>query len=89
MLTDDEERELRAQAEYGRKVQAVREVLADFLLEQRAQVINKLESEAFDKPEDLLAPVIYLRTLRVFELDLEKNITLGEIAERRLNEDGE
>lgn len=89
MLTDSEERELREQAEYGRKAQAAQEVLKNFLLEQRAQTINRLETEAFDKAEDLINPIIYLRLLRAFELDIEKNISLGEIAQRRLNEDGE
>lgn len=88
-MTDDEARDLRQQVEYGRKCKAAGEVLADFLLEQRAQVINKLESESFEKAEDFLPHVIYLRTLRVFELETEKYISLGEIVERRLNEDGD
>lgn len=89
MLTDKETQELREISEYGRKAKTAQEVLKDFLMEQRAQVINKLETEAFDKAEDLVNPVIYLRMLRVFELETEKFISLGEIAQRRLNEDGE
>ena len=86
-MTDQEQRDLRGQSEYGRKAQAAQEIIKDFLLEQRAQTINRLETEAFDKAEDLVNPIIYLRTLRLFELNLEKYISLGEIAERRLNED--
>ncbi|MBQ9596502.1 MAG: hypothetical protein IJR35_11670 [Synergistaceae bacterium] len=89
MLTDNEQQELREQSEYGHKAQAVHEFLADFLLNQRAQVINRLETDSFDKAEDLVNPIIYLRTLRLFELEVEKFISLGEIAERKLNEDGE
>lgn len=86
-MTDQEQQELREQSEYGRKAQAAQEVFKNFLLEQRAQTINRLETEAFDKAEDLINPVIYLRTLRLFELTIEKYISLGEIAERKLNED--
>ena len=89
MLTDNEAQELRENVEYGRKAQAVREVLKDFLTEQRAATIMGLEQKEFDKPEDLVPSVLYLRLLRVFELDIEKYISLGEIAERRLNSDGE
>ena len=89
MLTDNEQQELREQAEYGRKAKAVHEFLADFLTIQRAQVINRLESDSFDKAEDLVNPVIYLRLLRKFELEVEKYISLGEIAEKELNEDGD
>ena len=87
MLTDKEQQELREQSEYGRKAQTAQEVFKDFLLEQRAQIINNLETKAFDNSEDFLPQIIYLRTLRLFELNLEKYISLGEIAERRLNED--
>ena len=86
-MTDQEQQELREQSEYGRKAQAAQEVFKNFLLEQRAQTISRLETEAFDKAEDLINPVIYLRTLRLFELTIEKYISLGEIAERKLNED--
>ena len=87
MLTDKEQQDLREQSEYGRKAHTAQEVFKDFLLEQRAQIINRLETEAFDKAEDLMPHVIYLRSLKLFELNLEKYISLGEIAERRLNED--
>ena len=89
MLTDRGEQELRRLSEYGRKAQSAQEVLKDFLTEQRAQVINRLETDIFDKSEDLVSPVIYLRLLRSFELEVEKYISLGEAAERRLNEDVE
>ena len=89
MLTDNEEREFRKQAEYGRKVQAVQEVMKDFLTEQRAHVIGRLETEDFDSAEALISPVLYLRLLRTFELEVEQYISLGKIAQRRLNEDGE
>lgn len=88
MLMDRDEQELRAVSERGRKAQAAQEVLKDFLIEQRAQVINKLETGTYEKADELLSPVIYLRLLRAFELEAEKYISLGEIAERRLNEDG-
>ncbi len=89
MLMDNQEQELRRVAEYGRKAQAAQEVLKDFLIDHRAQVIGRLENDTYEKAEELLTPVIYLRMLRVFELEVEKYISLGEIAERRLNENVE
>ncbi len=89
MLMDRDEQELRRVAEYGRKAQAAQEVLKDFLIDQRAQVIDRLETGTYEKAEELLTPVIYLRLLRAFELEAEKHISLGEIADRRLNEDVE
>jgi len=86
---DRDEQELRRVAEYGRKAQAAQEVLKDFLIDQRAQVIDRLETGTYEKAEELLTPVIYLRLLRAFELEAEKHISLGEIADRRLNEDVE
>ena len=89
MLTDKEQQEYREISEQGRKAQAVQEVVKDFLTEQRAHVIGRLETEDFDNAEALISPVLYLRLLRTFELEIEKFISLGEIAQRRLNEDGE
>ena len=89
MLTDSEERELREAVEQGRRAQIVREFMKEFLLEARTQTISRLEQDSFNDSDELLAPIVYLRTLRLFELDVEKYISLGEIAEGRLNEDGE
>ena len=89
MLTDSEERELQEAVEQGRRAQIVREFMKEFLLEARTQTISRLEQDSFNDSDELLAPIVYLRTLRLFELDVEKYISLGEIAEGRLNEDGE
>lgn len=86
MLTDNEEQELREQSEDGRKAQVVQDFVSEFLATQRAITINKLETKEFNEAQDLVVPVLYLRTLRLFELELEKFISLGEIAEKRLNE---
>lgn len=86
-MTDQEQQELREQSEYGRKAQGVQEFVSDFLVSQRAMMINNLETKEFNEAQDLVIPVLYLRTLRLFELEMEKFISLGDIAEKRLNED--
>ncbi len=85
-MTDQKERELREQSEDGRKAQLVQDFLLEFLATQRAMAINNLETKEFNEAQDLVIPVLYLRTLRLFELELEKFISLGEIAEKELNE---
>lgn len=88
-MTDKEQQRLREQIEYGHKARVVQDFLSDFLLLERANVINQLETGTFSLPEELGPLIIYLRTLKRFELAVKTYMDTGEIAEKELNEHGE
>ena len=84
-----EQNGLREQIEYGRRAKIAIEFLRDVLLQERAMTINQLETVDFLTPQDLVAPVMYLRALREIEMKAQTCINMGEIAEKELSESGE
>ena len=77
------------QVEKGRKAQIANEFVKEILLSERVLTLHTLETDNFETSEALLAPVLYLRVLKKFELVLQKYISLGEIAQREILEEGE
>ena len=82
-----EAEELREKSERGRQAKVVKEFLENFLLEERAQTLQILETSGFKTSEALMQPVLYLRVLRKLEGRLQTLIDIGEQAEKELNED--
>ena len=87
MLTEQEAAEYREAAEKGRKALTALEFLKEYLTGTRALVFNELETMADLGNSATL--IIFLRVLREFENSIVRYIDSGEIAERKLNEDGE
>lgn len=85
-MNEQEIEELRERIEYGRKAKIAREILGDFLLVQRANTINQLETGSFPTANELEVSVMYLRLLKQFELTVKTYIDTGEIAEKEMNE---
>lgn len=80
--------ELREVVDRGRKAKITSEFMQDFLTQKRAQIIFALETTLFDKQDDVLGLVLYLRILRDFEKDVKTCIDAGDIAQKELNENG-
>ena len=87
-MTEQEQQDLRERAEYGRKAKIALEMLSDFLLMESANTVNHLISDEFKDTKDLLTPVITLRVLKSFELQMKHYIELGEISAKELNNVG-
>ena len=87
-MTEQEIQNLRENSELGRKARIALEFLTDFLLKERANTINQLEMNGFEKANDLLPPVLYLRVLKKLEMTAQTRIQLGEISERELSKNG-
>ena len=87
MLTDQDAAEYREAAEKGRKALIAMEFLKDYLTGTRALVFNEMET--MQDLGNAATLIIFLRVLREFENSLVRYIDTGEIAERKLNEDGE
>ena len=87
-MTEQEELELREQAETGRKAKIALEFLDYFLTLKRAVRLNEIETSKDISYETLLAQKISLMELKEFENWLKSNIDNGEIAEKELNENG-
>ena len=85
-MTEQEELELREQAEKGRKAKTALEVLDEFLVIRRALIINRVQTSEDISYERLLAQKIGLMELQELENWLKSNIDSGEIAEQELNE---
>ena len=87
-MTEQEQQELQHQAEYGCKAKIAKEFLGDFLLVQRADIYRNLERNDTLTSEEVLNNRKYLQILRIFELNAERYIDEGEIAEKELSENG-
>lgn len=87
-MTEREIQDLQEQSERGRKAKISLEFLTDFILKERADTINQLEMQGFEKAEDLLPPVLYLRILKKLEMTAQTYMQLGEISERELSKNG-
>ena len=87
MLTEEEATEYREAAEKGRKALTALEFLKEYLTNSRALVFNELET--MQDLGNAATLIMFLRVLREFENSLVRYIDTGEIAERKLNEDGE
>ena len=87
MLTEQEATEYREAAEKGRKALIALEFLKEYLTNSRALVFNELET--MQDLENAVTMIMFLRVLREFENSIVRYIDSGEIAERKLNEDGE
>ena len=85
-MTEQEELELREQAEKGRKAKTALEVLDEFLVIRRALIINRVQTSEDISYEKLLAQKIGLMELKALENWLKSSIDSGEIAEKELNE---
>ena len=88
-MTDQVEQELRKQVESGREAKIAQKFFEDFLIEQRAYVIARMENDGIDTYEGLLGKQIYLHVLKEFERREQTFINYGEIAEKELNDNGE
>lgn len=84
----EEQEELRQQSEYGRKAKIAQEVTKDFITQQRVQIINALETAAWEQ-ETFLNYVRSLRLLRMFEQMIERYIDEGNIADEELSKNGQ
>ena len=87
MLSEQEATEYREASEKGRKALIAMEFLKEYLTGTRALVFNEMETMADLGNAGTL--IIFLRVLREFENSLVRYIDTCEIAERKLNEDGE
>ena len=87
MLTEEEAAEYREAAEKGRKALIAMEFMKEYLTGTRALVFSEMETMADLGNAGTL--IIFLRVLREFENSLVRYIDTGELAERKLNEDGE
>ena len=87
MLTEQEAAEYREAAERGRKALTAFEFLKEYLTGTRALVFNEMET--MPDLENAATMIMFLRVLREFENSVVRYIDTGEIAERKLNEDGE
>ena len=84
-----EREELMQVAEHGRKYRVANEVLSEVLEEQKANVVRQLESADFERDNDAIGLVLYLRVLRVFSDTIRTRIDEGEMAEKELMADGD
>ena len=87
MLTEKEAAEYREQSEKGRQAKTTLEFLKEYLTGTRALVFHELET--LQDLGNAASLIIFLRVLREFENSLIRYADTGEIAEKRLNEDGE
>ena len=87
MLTEQEATEYREQSEKGRQAKTALEFLGEYLTSARAIIFHELET--LQDLGNASRLIIFLRVLRDFENGLVRYIDTGELAERRLNEDGE
>jgi len=87
-MTEQEELELREQAEWGRKAKAAREIFEYFILRERANEIYTIEKSDDVSYESLLFPKVYLRVLRKLEGQIQYFLDNGEIAEKELSNNG-
>lgn len=87
MLTEKDAEEYRQQAETGRKALTALEFLKEYLTGTRALVFHELET--MQDLGNATTLIIFLRVLREFENSLVRYADTGEIAERKLKEDGE
>lgn len=87
MLTEKEAAEYREQSEKGRQAKTALEFLGEYLTGARAIIFHELET--LQDLGNASGLIISLKVLRDFENSLVKYIDTGELAERRLNEDGE
>ena len=87
MLTEKEAAEYREQSEKGRQAKTALEFLKEYLTNSRDLVFHELETlQEFGNAPTL---IMFLKVLREFENSLIRYADTGEIAERKLNEDGE
>ena len=86
---DQQYLELQAQAEYGRKAKIASEFMKDFILQQRALILVKLENDTIEDMNSLITPILGLRYLKLLENSLDSYIQMGEIAEEELDKNGE
>ena len=83
-----EQDELLEQAERGRKANIAAEFLNEYFLQERALLLNKLETDGDFSYDAVLALKISLRVLRNVENWLKSIIDNGEIAEKEIDENG-
>ena len=86
-MDEEYQQELQERAEYGRKAKITSEFLKDFLLEQRAAVIFKLESNEPMTADEALEYRRWLRLFSEFNNRAHSYIQLGEMAEEELKDD--
>lgn len=86
---DQQYLELQEQAEYGRKAKIASEFMKEFILQQRALILVKLENDTIEDMNSLITPILGLRYLKLLENSLDSYIQMGEIAEEELNKNGE
>ena len=84
---DGELSELREAIEQGRRNKTAGEVLNDFLMNRREDIIRDFETGAVTGGNALDA-ISELRVMKKFRDVARKMIQLGEIAEERMNEIG-
>jgi len=78
-MTEQEELELREQAEWGRKAKAAREIFEYFILRERANEIYTIEKSDDVSYESLLFPKVYLRVLRKLEGQIQYFLDFRQI----------
>lgn len=87
-MEEQEQQDLRKQAQDGRAAQITLNFLDDYLIQRRAFIIGELEKGENYMYENLITQKIYLIVLRDFENMLKSYIQLGEIAEEELSKNG-
>ena len=87
-MTEQEELELREQAERGRRAQIVLDFMNEFILYRRAIKIREIEGNEDFSYKKMLQVKIGLMELRELENWINSIINTGEIAEKELNENG-
>ena len=85
IYSEDEDAELREAIEQGRRYRIAAEVFEEFLTNRKAEIVREFEEKYLDDGSvyDNLAE---LRVMRKYRDMSAKMISLGEIAEERMNE---
>lgn len=84
-MTEERREILQEDIMNGEKAKYALEFLKEFILEHRARMLDKIEKEAFEAPDDLLRGyAIDLHILRFFEATAGAVIQRAEIAEEEL-----
>ena len=87
-MTEQEEQDLRAVAELGRKVKISAEIFKYYILQKRAGIIDRIETGNYLENENPDVLALKMQLLKDFELWGQSCIDMGEIAEKELEENG-
>lgn len=86
-INDDEE--IRDAIEKGRKYKIAAEVWQEFLMNRREEIIRDFESGLFCRGDDFIEKLMELQVMKKYRDMSQMMIDLGEIAERKMSENGE